>query len=117
MAEGKWYPLSYRQWVEQQAAQGDRAAVSQLRGWDYRDRRSRNKDKDAQLMLIVVSFSANPEERHFLIMLQNLKLVFRKMEVFISGIRGQEKMSVRITEIGLCSTITRTEMNWQRSLI
>ncbi|ENG6930668.1 hypothetical protein ABV178_005331, partial [Escherichia coli] len=39
------YPLSYRQWVEQQAAQGDRAAVSQLRGWDYRDRRSRNKDK------------------------------------------------------------------------
>ncbi|MCG4032176.1 relaxase/mobilization nuclease domain-containing protein [Escherichia coli] len=45
IAEGKWYPLSYRQWVEQQAAQGDRAAVSQLRGWDYRDRRSRNKDK------------------------------------------------------------------------
>ncbi len=33
---------SYRQWVEIQAAQGDRAAVSQLRGWDYRDRR---KDK------------------------------------------------------------------------
>ncbi|ELR5395911.1 relaxase NikB, partial [Salmonella enterica subsp. enterica serovar Kentucky] len=39
---GKWYPPSYRQWVEIQAAQGDRAAVSQLRGWDYRDRR---KDK------------------------------------------------------------------------
>ncbi|HGV0508159.1 TPA: relaxase NikB, partial [Escherichia coli] len=37
-----WYPPSYRQWVEIQAAQGDRAAVSQLRGWDYRDRR---KDK------------------------------------------------------------------------
>ncbi|MEJ3464871.1 MobA relaxase/mobilization protein, partial [Escherichia coli] len=35
-------PLSYRQWVEQQAVQGDRAALSQLRGWDYRDRR---KDK------------------------------------------------------------------------
>ncbi|EFC7853491.1 TPA: relaxase NikB, partial [Escherichia coli] len=42
IAEGKWYPLSYRQWVEQQAVQGDRAALSQLRGWDYRDRR---KDK------------------------------------------------------------------------
>ncbi|EIS5205722.1 IncI1-type relaxase NikB [Salmonella enterica] len=42
IAEGKWYPPSYRQWVEAQAVQGDRAAVSQLRGWDYRDRR---KDK------------------------------------------------------------------------
>ncbi|EGM7826811.1 TPA: relaxase NikB, partial [Escherichia coli] len=42
IADGKWYPPSYRQWVEIQAAQGDRAAVSQLRGWDYRDRR---KDK------------------------------------------------------------------------
>lgn len=42
VAAGKWYPPSYRQWVEQQAAQGDRAAVSQLRGWDYRARR---KDK------------------------------------------------------------------------
>ncbi|EBS0228713.1 hypothetical protein DTU91_23565, partial [Salmonella enterica subsp. enterica serovar Schwarzengrund] len=42
IADGKWYPPSYRQWVETQAAQGDRAAVSQLRGWDYRDRR---KDK------------------------------------------------------------------------
>ncbi|EJX4258102.1 relaxase NikB, partial [Salmonella enterica subsp. enterica serovar Kentucky] len=39
IADGKWYPPSYRQWVEIQAAQGDRAAVSQLRGWDYRDRR------------------------------------------------------------------------------
>lgn len=42
IAEGKWYPPSYRQWVKAQAVQGDRAAVSQLRGWDYRDRR---KDK------------------------------------------------------------------------
>ncbi|EBC6608315.1 IncI1-type relaxase NikB [Salmonella enterica] len=42
IAEGKWYPPSYRKWVEAQAVQGDRAAVSQLRGWDYRDRR---KDK------------------------------------------------------------------------
>ncbi len=40
MAEGKWYPLSYRQWVEQMAVQGDSAAVSQLRGWNYRDRRN-----------------------------------------------------------------------------
>lgn len=42
IAEGKWYPPSYRQWVEAQAVQGDRAAVSQLRGWDYRDRRKDN---------------------------------------------------------------------------
>lgn len=42
VGEGKWYPLSYRQWVEVEALKGDRAAISQLRGWDYRDRRQDN---------------------------------------------------------------------------
>ncbi|MBP2199237.1 hypothetical protein JOJ88_004778 [Pantoea cypripedii] len=39
IGEGKWYPPSYRQWVEAEAVKGDKAAISQLRGWDYRDRR------------------------------------------------------------------------------
>lgn len=39
IGEGKWYPPSYRQWVEVEALKGDKAAISQLRGWDYRDRR------------------------------------------------------------------------------
>lgn len=32
-------PLSYRLWVEQEALRGDDAAVSQLRGWAYREKR------------------------------------------------------------------------------
>jgi len=39
IGQGKWYPPSYRQWVEAEAVKGDKAAISQLRGWDYRDRR------------------------------------------------------------------------------
>lgn len=42
IGQGKWYPPSYRQWVEIGAIQGDKAAISQLRGWDYRDRRHDN---------------------------------------------------------------------------
>ena len=33
-------PQRYRQWVEGQAVAGDRAAISQLRGWAYRAKRS-----------------------------------------------------------------------------
>ena len=33
-------PQTYRQWVEVQAVAGDKAAVSQLRGWAYRAKRS-----------------------------------------------------------------------------
>lgn len=32
-------PLSYRAWVEVQASQNDAAAISQLRGWAYREKR------------------------------------------------------------------------------
>ncbi len=53
-------------------------------------------------MLIVVSYSGEPRGTLFFNMLQNLKLVFRKMEVFICGIRGQGKMSVRLRRSG-CS--------------
>lgn len=37
--KGVYRPLSYRVWVEQEALKGDLAAVSQLRGWAYREKR------------------------------------------------------------------------------
>ena len=37
--EGKLRPLPYRSWVEQQALTGDKAALSQLRGWAYNEKR------------------------------------------------------------------------------
>lgn len=36
-------PLSLRLWVEQEALAGDRAAVSQLRGWAYREKRQKRQ--------------------------------------------------------------------------
>lgn len=36
---GAWKPQPYRVWVEQEALQGDAAAVSQLRSWAYREKR------------------------------------------------------------------------------
>lgn len=33
-------PLSYRAWVEMQATKHDAAAISQLRGWAYREKRN-----------------------------------------------------------------------------
>jgi hypothetical protein len=38
-SHGLYRPLPYRTWVEQQALTGDAAAVSQLRGFSYRERR------------------------------------------------------------------------------
>lgn len=37
--EGKARPMSYRVWTEQEALKGSQAAVSQLRGWAYREGR------------------------------------------------------------------------------
>ncbi|WP_426154148.1 TraI/MobA(P) family conjugative relaxase [Pseudomonas sp. DC3000-4b1] len=37
--EGKLRPLQYRAWVEQEALNGDLAAISQLRGFAYREKR------------------------------------------------------------------------------
>ncbi|MDI8083848.1 penicillin-binding transpeptidase domain-containing protein, partial [Salmonella enterica subsp. enterica serovar Kentucky] len=51
------------QWVEIQAAQGDRAAVSQLRGWDYRDRRkdrSRTTTTDRCVVLYPPASTVKP---------------------------------------------------------
>lgn len=39
---GHFKPLTYRCWCEQEALAGDKAALSQLRGWHYREKR---KDK------------------------------------------------------------------------
>lgn len=43
-AKGEYRPLAYRVWVEQEALKGDEAAVSQLRGFAYREKR---KDRAA----------------------------------------------------------------------
>lgn len=54
IGQGKWYPPSYRQWVEVGALQGDRAAISQLRGWDYRDRRHDNTQSTSGQRCVVL---------------------------------------------------------------
>jgi len=46
--KGLYRPLSYRVWVEQQALQGDVAAVSQLRGFAYREKRKDKKSQTSQ---------------------------------------------------------------------
>jgi len=38
-------PLSWKSWVEREAVQGDAAALSQMRGWAYREKRAVNKQK------------------------------------------------------------------------
>ncbi|MEN3262647.1 TraI/MobA(P) family conjugative relaxase [Sodalis endosymbiont of Spalangia cameroni] len=37
---GQYRPLPYRRWVEGEALHGDAAAISQLRGWAYREKRN-----------------------------------------------------------------------------
>ncbi|MBD1406648.1 hypothetical protein IDS82_24325 [Leclercia adecarboxylata] len=54
IGQGKWYPPSYRQWVEVEALKGDRAAISQLRGWDYRDRRHDNTQSTSNQRCVVL---------------------------------------------------------------
>ena len=54
IGQGKWYPPSYRQWVEVEALKGDKAAISQLRGWDYRDRRHDNTQSTSDQRCVVL---------------------------------------------------------------
>ncbi|QXD01190.1 relaxase/mobilization nuclease domain-containing protein [Klebsiella sp. PL-2018] len=51
---GKWYPPTFRQWVAGEALKGDKAAISQLRGWDYRSRRNpaASRTTDSQCVVI-----------------------------------------------------------------
>ncbi|EHL5833773.1 relaxase/mobilization nuclease domain-containing protein [Salmonella enterica] len=61
VADGKWYPPSYRQWVELEALKGDKAAISQLRGWDYRDRRKDGiKTTTAQRCVVICEPGGSP---------------------------------------------------------
>lgn len=49
---GKMRPMPYRAWTEQQALRGDTAAISQLRGWAYREgRKHRTAVKSDTLIL------------------------------------------------------------------
>lgn len=45
--KGSNRPLSWRSWVEREAVKGDAAALSQLRGWAYREKRAAHKQKSA----------------------------------------------------------------------
>jgi hypothetical protein len=42
----------YREWVEKQAVGGDAAAISQLRGWDYRSKRSFTKTTEQETLRV-----------------------------------------------------------------
>lgn len=44
---GALRPLSWKSWVEQEAVKGDAAALSQLRGWAYRNNRAARKQQSA----------------------------------------------------------------------
>ncbi len=108
IADGKWYPSLIRQWVEIQAAQGDRAAVSQLRGWHYRDRRkdkSRTTTTDRCVVLC--------DRLRWYTVIPVIGAVCRRTGVFVSVTVGRESLSVRIMVTGLFSVITMTAMRWQ----
>ncbi|WP_048782430.1 TraI/MobA(P) family conjugative relaxase [Pantoea vagans] len=44
---GAGRPLSWTSWVEREALQGDVAAISQMRGWAYREKRNARQHKNA----------------------------------------------------------------------
>lgn len=44
---GALRPLSWKSWVEREALQGDVAALSQMRGWAYREKRAAKKQQTA----------------------------------------------------------------------
>lgn len=59
--QGLLRPLRYRAWVEREAQQGDTAAVSQLRGWAYREKRKiRAQEKHAEGIIIAAAADDSP---------------------------------------------------------
>jgi hypothetical protein len=42
-------PLTYREWIEEQAQRGDEGAISQLNGWYYADQRGRKRRHGGQI--------------------------------------------------------------------
>lgn len=60
---GAWKPMPYRTWVEQEALLGDVAAVSQLRGWSYREKRqakAASADKHADGVILCAAGDDSP---------------------------------------------------------
>lgn len=55
-------PLSWKRWVEQEALRGDVAAISQLRGWSYREKRKvRQHERSVVEPNAVISFGSNDD--------------------------------------------------------
>ncbi|MDI9265940.1 relaxase/mobilization nuclease domain-containing protein [Serratia sp. PF2-63] len=44
---GEGRPLSWKSWVEREAVKGDAAALSQMRGWAYREKRAARQQRNA----------------------------------------------------------------------
>lgn len=44
---GATRPMSWKSWVEREAVKGDAAALSQMRGWAYREKRAARQQKNA----------------------------------------------------------------------
>lgn len=60
---GGWKPLPYRKWVEQESLRGDVAALSQLRGWSYREKRqakAASKDSRAEGAILCAAWDDSP---------------------------------------------------------
>ncbi|MBD8577561.1 relaxase/mobilization nuclease domain-containing protein [Pseudomonas syringae] len=57
-------PLSYRQWVEREAYNGDVAAVSQLRGFAYREKRQVKRNQQG-IDRVILCASADDSAVHF----------------------------------------------------
>ncbi|WP_122744888.1 TraI/MobA(P) family conjugative relaxase [Pseudomonas viridiflava] len=62
-AKGLARPLSYRTWVEQEALAGDVAAVSQLRGFAYREKRQA-KRRDSAVDRVILCDAADDSPVH-----------------------------------------------------
>ncbi|WP_323570712.1 TraI/MobA(P) family conjugative relaxase [Pseudomonas sp. 10S5] len=59
--KGIYRPLTYRVWVEQEALSGDLAAVSQLRGWAYREKRKESiADKIKDRIILCAAADDSP---------------------------------------------------------
>lgn len=58
--EGKLRPMNYRSWTEQQAMSGDKAAISQLRGWAYREARKHRTPVEADTLIFCAPADDTP---------------------------------------------------------
>ncbi|MDE8558967.1 TraI/MobA(P) family conjugative relaxase [Pantoea vagans] len=54
-------PLSWKSWVEREALNGDVAALSQMRGWAYREKRQALKEQNNRIPDAVIYFGAGDD--------------------------------------------------------